>query len=163
MLLRNRGANGPSDQIAQRDARVIVVLVLSDEAREPATEVRDEVLVVVIDLNVDVESVLIVDSNVVIGQRAQGDNDSTTEETVRPVSEDLATPMVQRMKGTRVPSSTATTVGQGLVDVPMTVSTDVLRVVAAASATVRHRTTGVMVPGVEGNLETDSSRLRGLT
>ena len=118
---------------------------------------------VVIDLNVDVESVLIVDSNVVIGQRAQGDNDSTTEETVQPVSEVLATPMVQRMKGTRVPSSTATTVGQGLVDVPMTVSTDVLRVVAAASATVRHRTTGVMVPGVEGNLETDSSRLRGLT
>lgn len=162
MLLRNRGANGPSDQIAQRDARVIVVLVLSDEAREPATEVRDEVLEV-IDLNVDVESVLIVDSNVGIGERAQGDNDSTTEETVQPVSEVLATPMVQRMKGTRVPSSTATTVGQGLVDVPMTVSTDVLRVVAAASATVRHRTTGVMVPGVEGNLETDSSRLRGLT
>ena len=162
MLLRNRVANGLSDLTAQRDVRVIVVLVLSDEAREPATEVRDEVLEV-IDLNVDVESVLIVDSNVGIGERARGDNDSTTEETVRPVSEDLATPMVQRMKGTRVPSSTATTVGQGLVDVPMTVSTDVLRVVAAASATVRHRTTGVMVPGVEGNLETDSSRLRGLT
>ena len=98
MYLQNRGVSVGSVQSAQSDGSMTVVPVLSDVAAVSVSDRRAEVLVA-IDLSVDVVSGPIVALDVVTGERAPVVNGSTTDEIARLVSEDLATPTDQRMRG----------------------------------------------------------------
>jgi hypothetical protein len=140
-----------------------VVPVLSDVAAASVSGRRAEVLVG-IDLSVDVMNVLTVVLDVVIGERAPVVNGSTTDEIARLVSEDLATPTDQRMRGETLDLNRAAASGEnGRTDDRTIVSTVVRSGATTASADVPRSITLARGMSVEGNHVTVSRGLRDQT